>query len=169
MPKVPVLETYIPFLVNRAAIESLTYSDAHMAEWGITVPKWRILFALLTHEPLRIGRLAALTSIEGGTLTRLLNELETARYLRRTQVPADTRAYDVTLTERGRRLANEIMPFAQTTEQLALEGVSKADVAVLRRVLITMYENLVRARSRQKAALLPRRTRGRLLASGGRS
>jgi DNA-binding MarR family transcriptional regulator len=135
-------ELSIPFLVNRAAIASLTYSASRMSEWGITVPKWRIIYCLGHYGPLIVGDIAARTSIEASSLSRNLVELEASKIIRRTKVPTDTRSSSISLTPAGSKIYREVLPYARKVEQLSLHGVSDGDVETLRRVLALIYQNL---------------------------
>ena len=138
-------ELSIPFLVNRAAIASLAYSATRMAQWGITVPKWRIIYCLGHYGSLIVGDIAGRTSIEASTLSRNLIELEASKLIRRTKVPTDTRSSSISLTAAGSKIYREVLPYARKVEQLSLQGVSDGDVETLRRVLGHIYENLEKA------------------------
>ena len=81
-------ESYIPFLINRAAIAQLAFSARTFEKFGITGnPKWRVIGRLGTHGTMRVGDIAKLTSIEGPTLSRFLSELGT-REAHQTQAAA---------------------------------------------------------------------------------
>ncbi len=48
----------------------------------------------------------------------------------------------ITLTAKGRRLRNELLPRVIAVNEQALAGVSKRDVETTRRVLMKTFENL---------------------------
>jgi DNA-binding MarR family transcriptional regulator len=138
----PQIESYIPYLVNRAATAMLNYSATQFEKHGLTVPQWRILLALRHHPECRFGELAKLTSIEPPTLSRLLNAMTKARLVRRQRVESDTRNVNVSLAPAGAALYEQTVPFAEFDNRLYVKGLSAADLTVLRRALATIYDNV---------------------------
>jgi DNA-binding MarR family transcriptional regulator len=122
----------------------LNYSAVEFEKLGLTVPQWRILLTLWQHRECRFGELAKLTSIEPPTLSRLLNAMAKARIVKRQRVEADSRSTNVVLTAAGAALFEKTIPFSERTNSLYIEGLSKADLAVLRRALATIYDNVQR-------------------------
>jgi DNA-binding MarR family transcriptional regulator len=121
----------------------LNYSADEFEKIGLTVPQWRILFALWETGGCRFGTLAGLTSIEPPTLSRLLNLLEAKRLVRRRRNPSDTRSTSISLTAAGKTRFESTLPFARDVTAMYLAGVSKADVNALRRALTQIYDNVV--------------------------
>ena len=140
------IESYVPYLVNRAATAMLNYSAVEFEQYGLTVPQWRILLTLSQHRECRFGELAKLTSIEPPTLSRLLNAMTKARWVKRTRIEEDTRSVNVSLTAAGVALFERTIPFAESVNDFYLDGLSEADVAVLRRGLAAIYANVQRKR-----------------------
>jgi DNA-binding MarR family transcriptional regulator len=140
------IESYVPYLVNRAATAMLNYSALGFEKLGLTVPQWRILLTLSQHRECRFGELAKLTSIEPPTLSRLLNGMTKARYVKRERIEADTRSVNVSITPAGAALFEKSIPFAEETNALYTTGLSAADMTVLRRALAMIYDNAQRAR-----------------------
>jgi DNA-binding MarR family transcriptional regulator len=142
------IESYVPYLVNRAATAMLNYSAVEFEKLGLTVPQWRILLALWQHPDSRFGELARLTSIEPPTLSRLLNGMTKSRLVKRRRSEEDTRNVNVSLTPAGAALFQKTIPFAEDVNSHYVEGLSASDLRVLRRALATIYENVQRRRLR---------------------
>jgi DNA-binding MarR family transcriptional regulator len=140
------IESYVPYLVNRAATAMLNYSALEFEKLGLTVPQWRILLTLWQHRECRFGELAKLTSIEPPTLSRLLNAMTRSRWVKRQRLEADTRSVNVSLTPAGAALFERTIPFAENVNKLYMARLSAADLNVLRRALSTIYENVQRER-----------------------
>ena len=138
------IESYIPYLVNRAATAMLNYSALEFEKFGLTVPQWRILLTLWQHRECRFGELAKLTSIEPPTLSRLLNAMTKSRWVKRRRIEEDTRSVNVTLTPAGAALFERTIPFAENCNNLYMARLSAADLTVLRRALATIYDNVQR-------------------------
>jgi DNA-binding MarR family transcriptional regulator len=140
------IESYIPYLVNRAATAMLNYSALEFEKFGLTVPQWRILLTLWQHRECRFGELAKLTSIEPPTLSRLLNAMTKSRWVKRRRIEEDTRSVAVSLTPAGTDLFERTVPFAENVNKLYVDRLSAADVKVLQRALTTIYDNVHRER-----------------------
>jgi DNA-binding MarR family transcriptional regulator len=138
------IESYIPYLVNRAATAMLNFSARQFDKHGLTVPQWRILLTLWQHRECRFGELAKLTSIEPPTLSRLLNGMTKSKWVKRERIEEDTRSVNVSLTPAGAALFEKTIPFAENVNSLYIDGLSASDLAVLRRALATIYDNVQR-------------------------
>ena len=138
-------ESYIPFLINRAAIAQLAFSARTFEKFGITVPKWRVISRLGTHGTMRVGDIAKLTSIEGPTLSRFLSELEREGLIKRKPLPADSRVNSIALTRAGKDLYDRLMPYHDAVQQMSVEGLSANEVATLRRALKRVFFNTIAA------------------------
>ena len=138
------IESYIPYLVNRAATAMLNYSALEFEKFGLTVPQWRILLTLWQHRECRFGELAKLTSIEPPTLSRLLNAMTKSRWVKRRRIEEDTRSVAVSLTPAGTELFERTVPFAENVNKLYIDRLSAADLKVLQRALTTVYDNVQR-------------------------
>lgn len=125
----------------------LNCSAEEFESFGLTVPQWRILLTLSQHPECRFGELAKLTSIEPPTLSRLLNGMTKLRWVKRKRIAEDTRSVSVSLTPGGRALFERTIPFAEDVNRRYIAGLSAADLAVLRRALATIYDNVQRERA----------------------
>jgi DNA-binding MarR family transcriptional regulator len=136
------IETYVPYLVNRAAAAMIAYSAEAFKQHDLTVPQWRILFALSDGDGCRFGELARLTSIEPPTLSRLLNGMVTDGLVSRSRTETDGRGSHIALTAAGRSCFEGTLDFARDVQELYTDGLSEQDLHTLRRALTTIYENV---------------------------
>jgi MarR family transcriptional regulator, organic hydroperoxide resistance regulator len=141
-PRALSFETYIPFLVNRAATAMLMFAASEFEPHGLTVPKWRVLFLLWERETCSFATCMELASIGAPTFSRLTATMEREGLIVRTRVPEDTRALDLAITAKGRALIESLMPVAITSEKKYLNGVTAAERAALRSALGKIYRNL---------------------------
>ena len=136
------IETYVPHLINRVAIVAVKGASGEFQKRGLTVPKYRILLAVSEHQGLHFRDLADLTSIERPTLSRLLDEMESAGLLRRVRDPEDSRSVNISLAAAGHARLESTMPWAAEVERDILKGISRTDIAALRRMLGRIFVNL---------------------------
>jgi DNA-binding MarR family transcriptional regulator len=147
------LRSYLPYLFNRVGFAVTDAFGETLAPNDLTVPMWRVLAVLLYHGPQRIGELAALTSIEFSTLSRLLGTMQRRKLVTRKRARADARVVIVALTERGRGLTEALVPAASALEESLIDGLSADEVAALKRTLDKLYANISRhAREHERDA-----------------
>ncbi|HTY68151.1 MAG TPA: MarR family transcriptional regulator [Alphaproteobacteria bacterium] len=143
------LASYLPYLINRAGVRLAVAFGRELKPHGVVVQEWRVLAALAAHGAQRLSDLAALTSIDLSTLSRLVGRMVTGGLVARGRVDpgrrgGDRREVRVRLTPRGRQTTRGIIPVARHYEKVALAGFSPAEARALKRQLIRVYSNLDR-------------------------
>lgn len=113
------------------AIEGLSQSTA-----------WPLLVLRIHGVPLRQGVLAEEIGIEGASLVRVIDTLESAGLIERLNDPQDRRARCVGLTKTGAAKAAEISRIVERARLQVIKGIDAADLAVAERVLQTIHERL---------------------------
>ena len=146
------LDTYLPFVVNRAASAMLDFSAAEFEKRGLTVPKWRVLFAVWQHQDCGFGDLAKLTDIEPSTLSRLVTAMSAADLVRRRRVTSNLRSVRITLRPKGFALFETMIAEALEYQASFAEGISKVEIEITLRALARIYENVQRSTAERAAA-----------------
>ncbi|MFI5024037.1 MAG: MarR family winged helix-turn-helix transcriptional regulator [Alphaproteobacteria bacterium] len=136
------LASYLPYLVNRIGVRLAGAFGKELAAYGITLPMWRVMAALRHRGSQRVGRLAAATSIEVSTLSRLLAGMDRRGLVRRQRASTDARRVLVELTQAGARLTQRIIPQALHYEDVALRDFDRADAEALKAMLVRVYDNI---------------------------
>ena len=113
-----------------------------LRDYGLRVPEWRALAALHARERCTMSELADLATIDRTTLTRTVDRLEEAGWLTRLADEADMRVTRLALTAAGRRMFERVWPEVQRLNELALSGLSQAQIETLRKILGQMQANL---------------------------
>jgi DNA-binding MarR family transcriptional regulator len=136
------LGRFLPYLINRAGARLAVAFGAEIARHGIGLQEWRVLAALLARGPCRLGDLAALTSIEMSTMSRLVGRMARARLVDRIREESDRRAVQLSLSARGAQVAAAIVPLAHRYEARALAGFGAREAEQLRGMLMRVFRNL---------------------------
>jgi DNA-binding MarR family transcriptional regulator len=76
------------------------------------------------------------------TTVTALNGMEKSGLVRRVPSKNDRRKVHIYLTPRARKLKDKLMPMVAEVNVVAARGIDPNDIAVLRRVLLKMSENL---------------------------
>ena len=120
------LDSYLPYLLNRAGARLAASFSEEVRPLGATLQMWRVLAALREQDGRRMGDLSETTSIEVSTLTRLVDNMEKAGLVARRRDAGDARAVALHVTTVGRRLTRRILPIAERYETVALKGFTAA-------------------------------------------
>jgi MarR family transcriptional regulator for hemolysin len=113
-----------------------------LADGGGSIPSWLILNALKS-EPRRTQvDLARAVGIEGPTLTRHLDAMEEAGFVRRQRGAVDRRAIQVELTRAGHQLHARLLKRVISFNKHLQGGLSPDDLETLRRLLRQLQENV---------------------------
>jgi len=131
-----------PYLLNRVGVRMGELFVRRIAPYHVTLPMYRVLASLWETGDQRLGDLAAQTTIEVSTLSRLIGEMKRKGLVSRRRCEDNERTVAINLTAKGRALAEELMPVAQHFEDVAVRDFSADEVARIKTVLATVYSNL---------------------------
>ena len=137
------LGNYLPYLINRvgfALVESFT-ADA-LTPNGLSIAMWRVLAALSNNGGQRQVDLVEMTSIDASTMSRLVSRLVRDGLVTRSRSAKSSREVVVELSPKGRTLVARLIPIAKKLEQTAAAGLPAKELAVAKRALGRMYDNL---------------------------
>jgi DNA-binding MarR family transcriptional regulator len=139
------LSNSLPYLLARLGVRMGDLFIQVVGKDGLTLPMYRVLAALAEQgRPLRLGELAALTSTEMSTLSRLIADMHRDGIVFRERPQNNQRSLQVSLTPRGSALAERFMPVAAHYEKVATGAMTAKEAAALRATLAQIYENLDR-------------------------
>lgn len=138
------LANYLPYLINRAGVRVATKFTQDMKGHDVTIQDWRVLAALAFYGPQRMSMLADHTSIDRTTLSRLISRMEDAGFVQRSRAEDDGREVHISLSEKGRQTADNIIPLAVHYEQVALDSFSAEEASQFKDMLKRAYANLER-------------------------
>jgi len=141
------LGNYLPYLLNRvgfALVESFT-AEA-LTSNGLSIAMWRLLAALSNNGGQRQVDLVTMTSIDASTMSRLVSRLVRMGLVTRSRSATSNREVVVGLSPKGRALVSRLIPIAKRLEQTESAGLPAREIALTKRALGRIYENLVRGR-----------------------
>jgi MarR family transcriptional regulator, organic hydroperoxide resistance regulator len=157
-----VLQDFLPYLLNRAGLRIGLMFSRDIEHYDVTLPMWRVMIELWHNGDHRLGELSERTSIDLSTLSRLLVAMQRKHLIVRRRSGLDGRALSLTLTQRGLELTEQIAPYAVHYEDVAMRGLTEAEVGQLKQLLKKVYVNLEteeRETAERKAAERPRAKR----------
>jgi MarR family transcriptional regulator for hemolysin len=116
--------------------------NSALADSGGSIPIWLILNALKSQPRRSQLDLARAVGIEGPTLTRHLDGLETAGLVRRRRGGVDRRAVQVELTRSGHSLHGRLLKTVIAFNQQLRAGLSSDELETLRTLLNQLQANV---------------------------
>jgi len=116
----------------------------HFREAGleITIEQWSILYHLWLEDGLSQQELCNRTFRDKPSITRLIDNLEKQKLVKRIASKEDRRINIVCLTDAAKNLQNLTVDLANQTMYEALVGVTKDEIETVKKVLYQVYDNL---------------------------
>jgi DNA-binding MarR family transcriptional regulator len=133
------------FLLDRTAKRVKQYAQRRFKELGfnITVDQWIVLKHLHQKEAMKQNELAELMFKDNPTLTRIIDLLCKKELTVRKTNPSDRRSFVVSLTREGSRKVALLSPKIASIRLKAWNGLSGRDFEQFKKILNTIYQNLV--------------------------
>ncbi|AUL20780.1 MarR family transcriptional regulator [Bordetella holmesii] len=103
---------------------------------------WPLLVLRVHGVPLRQGVLADEIGVEGASLVRVIDALETAGLIERLADPEDRRARCVTLSAAGQAKAADIAHIVDRVRADVVNGIDPAELRIAERVLRAIQQRL---------------------------
>jgi MarR family transcriptional regulator, organic hydroperoxide resistance regulator len=134
---------YLPYLINRVGwLLVVDFGQHTLARHRLSIAMWRVLAVLANDGGQRQVDVAARTSIDVSTLSRVVTRLVKMGLVTRTRSATNNREVVVRLTPNGAGVLASVIPHAIALERKAIAGVPAEDLRVVRRSLRRMYQNL---------------------------
>ncbi len=108
----------------------------------ITIEQWSVLYHLWKQDGVNQQELCNATFRDKPSITRLVDNLEKLKLVRRVSSKEDRRRNLIFLTETAKKLQDQSMERANQTVNEAVEGVPSADIELCKSVLQRVYDNL---------------------------
>jgi MarR family transcriptional regulator, transcriptional regulator for hemolysin len=110
--------------------------------YGVSSGQWRFLRVLWNEDGLTQRELSRRVGMREPTTVTAVDSMEKSGFVRRIPSEEDRRKIHVFLTPKAKRLRSKLMPFVEEVNVVAAQGLSPAEVATLRRMLLKMMDNL---------------------------
>ena len=115
------LSAFLPYQLAVAASRvSKGFADRYRAEFGLTIPEWRVLAHLAQSEQVSVREIHAQVDMDKSKVSRAAARLETQGLIEKRENPEDRRLLDMRLTAKGRELIARIVPIADAYQAQVL-------------------------------------------------
>lgn len=132
------------FMTGKAstAIARRLQKNFKQAGIDITVEQWSVLYHLWKQDGMSQQELCNATFRDKPSITRLVDNLEKQKLVKRVASKDDRRMNLIYLTDEAQKLEVQTMEVANSTLNEALEGVSHENISICKEVLQIVYDNL---------------------------
>jgi len=132
------------FITGKAstAIARRLQKNFKQAGIDITLEQWSVLYHLWKEEGQSQQQLCDATFRDKPGITRLVDNLEKLKLVKRVPSKNDRRINLIYLTKEAMHLQEKTMEVANQTLNEALNGVTNGQIEIAKEVLHTVYENL---------------------------
>ncbi len=124
------------------AVARRLQKNFRQAGLDITIEQWSILYHLWKEDGLSQQELCNRTFRDKPSITRLVDNLEKQKLVKRVASKDDRRINLVYLTDAARELQDKTIDLANQTMDEALTGVNKEEIETVKTVLQRVYDNL---------------------------
>jgi len=121
------LNQCINFLLTKAHQNVLNYFRARLHKFDVTPVQYAILSCLWIKNERTATQIAQKLSLDGSTITGILDRMANKDLIKREPDPNDRRAIRVVLTEKGIQLREPIEKTIKLTNQSVLDILSKEE------------------------------------------
>src|SRR3982751_4527387 len=131
--------------------------QVRLARHGVPFGHWTFLRILWESDGLTQKELSERAGVMEPTTFTAMKTMEALGYIERKQLPTNKKNMYVHLSDKGRALKKLLVPLAEETNNVSIEGIKPEDIKTTRTVLLAMIENLARDELLQEKAAPPKR------------
>lgn len=128
-------------LIKLVFTSLLRHVDARMQPMELTAMQWEPLLLLALGRADTVAGLARECRVDCGAMTRMLDRLEQKQLLQRQRSEVDRRVVNLSLTDKGRGVAEQIPLVVREELQSHLQDFSAQELHMLNRLLTRMVDN----------------------------
>lgn len=136
-----VIDDSIGYLVKRVRSMLSMAVEREIAEHDVTYEQWGVLLMILTQRGDTAAVLARGMECDTGSMTRMLDRLETKELIVRTRSTDDRRRVQLELTASGKRLAERLVAAIVKVLNKHLDGFSVDELELFKGFLRRMLAN----------------------------
>jgi DNA-binding MarR family transcriptional regulator len=131
--------------------------QVRLARHGVPFGHWTFLRILWECDGLTQKELSERAGVMEPTTFTAMKAMESLGYIVRKQIPTNKKNMYVHLSDQGRALKKLLVPMAEETNNVSIEGIEPEHIKTTRTVLLAMIENLARDELLQDKATPARR------------
>ena len=134
------LTTFLPYQLAVASSRvSRAFAERYRAEFGLTIPEWRVLAHLAQSDEVSVREIQARVDMDKSKVSRAAARLESSGLIEKRENVADRRLLVMQLTPKGHDLIARIVPIADGFQAEILAKLA-AEAPAFRAALVRLLE-----------------------------
>ncbi len=109
--------------------------------YGLTVAEWRVMLTLGRYPGRTAAEITVRWAMDKMAISRALQRLENAGHISRQRNPDDRRSFRLSLTEKGRKLHDTVLPGATERYRTFVSCLTEQEIADLHRSLRKLIDH----------------------------
>src|ERR1700694_4491351 len=145
---------FLPFRLSRLAVEvSMALANEYSERYGLDVPEWRVIATLgFRATPCSAQFISQRTRTHKSTISRAVTSLLEQGAIERVENEEDRREFNLRLTQKGRKLYEELIPLLLRKETKMLSCLSAQERKDFARLLGKIESSLDLVQTSEEAA-----------------
>lgn len=135
------VDTCVCFITNKVAKKLADKMNERLALVGSTRVQWLVMYYLLRDGKMNQRDLGEKMDIKDSTVVRLIDRMEKEEFVERVKDAKDRRVTYVTLTDKGKKRIEELLPIGEEMSKVFSENISEEEFQIFNKVLNKMAEN----------------------------
>jgi DNA-binding MarR family transcriptional regulator len=137
------LETFLPYRLSVTTNRvSRAFAAHYEQEFGISIPEWRVIAVLGAFAPLSSNEICERTAMDKAKVSRAVASLLKAGAIAREAHGTDQRLIQLTLSRKGQKIYDAIVPRARAIEAEVTKGLSRRDIEQFHALLDRLGQRL---------------------------
>ncbi|HEX8517870.1 MAG TPA: MarR family transcriptional regulator [Bacteroidia bacterium] len=137
------LSNVIFYTVDKSIRTYRQYAQRQLknAGYSITIDQWLVIKTLLENPDIKQQELGGKIFKDNASVTRIIELLVKAKYLKRKNNTEDRRRAGLEVTEKGKETIAEVYKIVLRNRSVALDGISKKELETVKKVLMKITKN----------------------------
>lgn len=135
------VDTCVCFITNKVSKKMADKMNERLVLVGSTRAQWLVMYYLLRYGKMSQRDLGEKMDIKDSTVVRLIDRMEKDQFVERAKDVKDRRVTYVTLTEKGKKRIEELLPIGEEMSKTFSANISEEEFEIFNKVLNKMAEN----------------------------
>jgi MarR family transcriptional regulator for hemolysin len=137
------LSNVIFYTIDKSIRSYRQYAQRQLknAGFSITIDQWLVIKTLLENPEIKQQELGEMVFKDNASVTRIIELLVKAKYLKRKNNVEDRRRTNLEVTEKGKQIIVEVHQVVLKNRAVALKGVDKKELEIAKSVLLKITAN----------------------------
>ncbi|RWE33505.1 MAG: MarR family transcriptional regulator [Mesorhizobium sp.] len=138
-----LLDDFIPYLLSVLASRlSVGLASVYEQRFGISIAEWRVLAHLSSNQAVSTREITAQAHMDKSKVSRAVARLEEAGLVAKRVNIADRRLVELSMTRKGQRLFEQIVPLALDYQRRVLSNLTPDEGEFLREIIGRLLSKL---------------------------